>query len=156
MKLSKTIMQSHMFHEAMACSEMTDNEKQEIVYTNPLNKEELAMVPLRESEEIWKMIFDHQAIVICILMHQIDTMEVIHNIMGEKYEKEHRMTIVEHILWRIVTDKDNTDLKGVIIELSKLSEVEIAEGLRALFIDKLTDSIKTICELCPIKKDKNV
>lgn len=144
MEKSKTITSTKMFETSRF------SENGYVKYRNPLKgrEQDSVLVPTKESKEIWDLIWDQQKLVCQIIINEIDIFKVIEKLDNETDYKskvsEIPTMIIEHTLYRILTDDENNDFKCVLIELSKLDKHEAAQVLRGMFIDRLTEALSLI------------
>ena len=120
-----------------------------VKYRNPLKgrEQDSVLVPTKESKEIWDLIWDQQQLVCQLIINEMDIFKVIERIDKEtdpKSVEEIPTMIIEHTLYRILTDDENNDFKGILIELSKMEEHEAAQMLREIFISRLVKALSLL------------
>lgn len=140
MKKIESILKSNIYNQ----SQIILNKNVE--YFNPLRpypqlKEARTKMCHKVSKEIWKLIWENQILVANMILNEIDILNVMDNI-HEREDHGMRVITTEYVLYRIVTDLDDTDFKGILIKLSKESQSERQQSLRSMFLDRLTLFLK--------------
>lgn len=143
MEKSKTITSTKMFETSRF------SENGYVKYRNPFpgKEQDSVLVPTETSKEIWDLIWDQQKLVCQLILNEMDIFKVIEKLDNETdYKSVGKIPtmIIEHTLYRILTDDENNDFKCVLIELSKLDEHEAAQVLRGMFIERLTEALSLL------------